>query len=611
MGVVWAAHHLALDTEVAVKLIRPERAADRRFIARFRREARATARIADPNVVKIMDYGTVDATVPYIVMELLRGFSLAELLEQGGRLSFSTARALLEQVSGALASAHQLGIVHRDIKPQNLFITEGSRDTPLFVKVLDFGVAKMLDSDQGHATHSTLTEAGVVMGSASYMSPEQLEASHHVDFRSDLWSVAVIMYEALTGSLPFRGTSFVTIGAAVLRGEYTPPSRSRPGLPEGIDPWFAKALSLDPGRRFVSAREMLRAFPSPPDLEAIARGLFVQPHARAELAALDRSVHVSATLEHPPAAPRPQRNPALGRGARRLGLLLGAAGVLASLVAATSWHWARSATAIDCPHGMVLIRGATFRLGSLPDAEIPSDETTVGARADVTLPSFCIDITEVTVGAYESCKSCPRAPVTVEFEGLTPRGRDVESRFCNRETTPNHPMNCVDWFAAQAFCVSQGKRLPTEAQWELAARGPAGRTYPWGEAEPSGKHLNVCDTECSAMLTKRLYNAGRSDWPVMFDEKDRASSTAAVGQYPAGATPEGVLDLAGNVWEWTDSRYCPYPYDPADGCGDSRRVLRGGGWDTTEAQNVRAARRYPSVPTARGRSVGFRCVRAL
>lgn len=110
------------------------------------------------------------------------------------------------------------------------------------------------------------------------------------------------------------------------------------------------------------------------------------------------------------------------------------------------------------------------------------------------------------------------------------------------------------------------------------------------------------------MLTERREAVGKGPWPAMYGADDAAPRTAPVGRYPSGATPAGVFDLAGNVWEWTASPYCPYGKDD---CGDSRRVLRGGGWDTTESQDVRAARRYPSAPTARGRSIGFRCAKAL
>ncbi len=170
MGVVWVARHEALDTEVAVKLIRPERIArDPQVLGRFELEAKATARIAHPNVVKVMDYGTVEGSVPYIVMELLQGFSLAELLASGGRLSLESARLLVEQVGGALASAHERGIVHRDIKPHNVFIVAGALDDALSVKVLDFGIAKLLGEDALPGAGSAFTETGTIVGSPPYM----------------------------------------------------------------------------------------------------------------------------------------------------------------------------------------------------------------------------------------------------------------------------------------------------------------------------------------------------------------------------------------------------------------------------------------------------------
>ncbi len=243
---------------MAVKLIRPERfAADPALVARFEREARATARIAHPNVVQVMDYGTVDGAVPYLVMELLRGFSLAELIERGGRLSLATVKALVQQVGSALESAHEHGIVHRDIKPHNIFITDESKGYPLFVKVLDFGVAKMLGDAHAPSADLTLTETGMVIGSAPYMSPEQLEGSKYVDLRTDLWSLGVIVYETLTGAQPFQGSSFVSVGAAVLKGKYRLASELRPTLPRSIDDWLARALCLDPDGRFQSASEMV------------------------------------------------------------------------------------------------------------------------------------------------------------------------------------------------------------------------------------------------------------------------------------------------------------------------------------------------------------------
>jgi formylglycine-generating enzyme required for sulfatase activity len=605
MGVVWAARHLTLDTDVAVKLIRPERAAaDPALVARFEREARATARIKHPHVVQVMDYGVVDDAVPYIVMELLRGFSLAELIERGGRLSFATAKALVEQVGSALESAHERGVVHRDVKPHNVFITED----PLFVKVLDFGVAKTLGEAQVPGGSGTLTETGTVIGSPPYMSPEQLEASKDTDLRSDLWSLGVIVYECLTGAQPFQGGSFVSVGAAVLKGKYRPASELRPNLPPSIDDWFAKALCLDPGGRFQSAREMVGAFlcqdvpPVEAEVEAPAADAPSLPYATTVNApAVEPGADVTA--DHAPAVKRPEVTGPPPTRLRRVALL--AAAVCAAIVAgvglsASAWTSAPA----GCPGGMAFIGGATFQMGSAADAETPSDETPAHA---VTVQPFCLDVTEVTVAAYAACKECGPAPRTVDIEGLTPNGQSFESQFCNGPEARDHPINCVDWHQAKGLCAAQGKRLPTEAEWELAARGKEGRIYPWGNAPPSGARLNACDLECSRMLTERRKAVGKDAWPSMYDDDDSAAATAPVGHYPAGASPAGVMDLAGNVWEWTESPYCPYGKDD---CGESRRVLRGGGWDTTESQNVRAARRLPSPPTARSRSIGFRCARA-
>jgi formylglycine-generating enzyme required for sulfatase activity/tRNA A-37 threonylcarbamoyl transferase component Bud32 len=617
MGVVWAARHLALETDVAVKLIRAERvAADPTLVARFEREARTTARITHPHVVQVMDYGTVDDT-PYIVMELLEGFSLADLLERGGRLSLQSARSLVRQVGSALECAHQRGVVHRDIKPHNVFITgrASSPELPLFVKVLDFGIAKIMGEAQVSAASHTLTETGVVIGSAPYMSPEQLEGSRHVDLRSDLWSLAVIVYETLTGCRPFQGNSFVSVGAAVLKGRYRPASELRPDLPEGIDDWFAKALCLDPIGRFQSARQMVDALVRHEAAHGDADGVgnvlavdagvsaFATTEALAIASAPEGAPSSPGTAVHAPRAKRPAAKPAASRW--RGFVLLAAAACAAGAGAFGISARARTAGSARCPEGMKRIEGTTFRMGSADDGETPSDETPLHG---VTLPTFCIDATEVTVEAYEACRSCERAPATVELEGLTPNGRSFWSQFCAGVAKPSrdHPVTCVDWHQAKAYCASVGKRLPSEAEWELTARGNDARAYPWGNAPPSGQRVNACGAECSRMLSERLEKIGKGPWPRMHGDDDAAPSTAAVGRYPAGATAAGVLDLAGNVWEWTEDRYCPYG---KGGCDDSRRVLRGGGWDTVESQYVRAAHRRPSAPSARGWSIGFRCAK--
>ncbi len=590
MGVVWVARHEALEADVAVKLIRPERvAADPALAARFEREAKATARIAHPHVVKVMDFGTLDGTVPYIVMELLAGFSLAELLESGGRLSLSTALALAEQVGGALESAHALGIVHRDIKPHNLFILEQAQGHALYVKVLDFGIAKLADDAELLAGAGALTETGAIVGSPPYMSPEQIEGSKHVDWRTDLWSLAVILYESLTGQRPFQGGSLVHVGSAVLEGRYRPASELRPALPRAIDDWFAKALSVDPEQRFQSARELVAA------LAEIARALPVESAPTPAPVVVPAAI--TGTAPHAPLAKKPSRRRYLAWASLAGALCLALVGGVLAVSSAGG--------AEGCPAGMQRVEGASFLMGSPADGETPSDES---PAHELRVGAFCMDVTEVTIGDYARCDGCQPLEHSVRAEGLTPNAIGFWSQFCNRSDAEDHPVNCIDWQRANAYCEAMGKRLPTEAEWELAARGPDGKRFPWGDAPPSSERLNACGEECSRMLSERLAKTGRGSWPKMYAGDDGAPATAPVAAHAAGATPAGVYDLAGNVWEWTSSHYCRY--DDPD-CGDSRRVIRGGGWDTVESQDVRAARRLPSAPSARSWSVGFRCAKSL
>lgn len=613
MGIVWAARHLRLDMDVAVKFLRPDRVASNpALLKRFEREAKAAARIAHPNVVRVMDYGAVDDAVPFIVMELLEGALLTDLLERGGRLSFATARSLIRQVGAALESAHAEGIVHRDVKPHNVFITQGSKDHPLFVKVLDFGVAKVLGDRQVPGGSAVLTETGTIVGSPPYMSPEQLEGRDDVDLRSDLWSLGIILYEALTGERPFQGGSFVAVGAAVLNGRYRPASELRRDLPSGIDDWFAKALCPDPEGRFQAAQEMVDAFVeldhsgAPMVLaDALSLSTAMGEATTVEADALEPAQAATnpeddITATHAPVAKKPPPEPApapSGWRSRRTQIALAAAAVTLG-GGALVWTEIAPAGSGSCPPGMILVEGKTFPMGSAEEGETPTDETPLH---DETVASFCLDMSEVTVRAYRACEACER-PMTVELEGLTPNGRDFNSRFCNGPDAEDHPMNCIDWDDARTYCAAVGKRLPTEEEWELAARGTTGRTYPWGNAPPDGSLLNACGTECSRMLTEKREAIGKGAWPAVHGGDDGAPATASVGSYRAQTEPP--WDLAGNVWEWTSSAYCPYGNKT---CGDSRRVLRGGGWDTTEATNLRAARRLPAAPNARGRSIGFRC----
>src|SRR4051812_25476825 len=200
MGSVWVARHLQLETPLAVKFIDPSMAATADVRSRFEREAKAAALLQGPNVVQIHDYG-VDGGVPYIVMELLRGEDLGARLAREGRLPLPAVATVVHQVAKVLRKAHEAGIVHRDLKPTNVFIVEEDEGDEPGIKVLDFGVAKA----PGLGVGSETTRTGTLIGSPRYMSPEQARGSKSVDHRSDLWSLAVIAFRAVTGAPPFPG----------------------------------------------------------------------------------------------------------------------------------------------------------------------------------------------------------------------------------------------------------------------------------------------------------------------------------------------------------------------------------------------------------------------
>jgi serine/threonine-protein kinase len=252
MGSVWVADHLALHTQVAVKFMTAELAHSPHAAARFQREARAAAQIKSPHVVQVFDHGLLERRVPYIVMELLEGESLASFIERHGTLSAQLTSQIVAQTCKALAKAHAGGVIHRDIKPDNVFLVDS--DGEVFVKLLDFGIAKRLHEN------ANMTSTGAVIGTLHYMSPEQLLGSKTIDARTDLWALGVVAYECLTGTVPFQGAAFGAIALAVMHDELAlPHARLGIGSP-ALDAWLARVLSKAPAGRFATARETAEAF---------------------------------------------------------------------------------------------------------------------------------------------------------------------------------------------------------------------------------------------------------------------------------------------------------------------------------------------------------------
>jgi serine/threonine protein kinase len=249
MGSVWAAEHLTLRSQVAVKLIQRQALEFPNVLQRFDREARALARLRSPHVVQVLDYG-VDEGTPYLVMELLNGETLRARLAAGNRLQAREVYTIARHVARAMALSHAAGFVHRDLKPENVFLT--SDDDELIAKVLDFGITKAI---AGGTTN--YTGAGLMLGTCHYMSPEQAKGGS-VDSRSDLWSLGVMVFECLTGTLPFIGdTVFATISAICQAPIVVPSEIAR--VPVGFDAWFARAVCREPAKRFQSAQELASA----------------------------------------------------------------------------------------------------------------------------------------------------------------------------------------------------------------------------------------------------------------------------------------------------------------------------------------------------------------
>jgi serine/threonine-protein kinase len=256
MGTVWAAMHLQLDMPVAVKFMDPS-AADADGRLRFEREARAIAQLRSPHVVQVLDHG-VDNGTPYIVMELLEGEDLEGRLRRVKKLTIPVAARIFTQSSKALRRAHDAGIIHRDLKPNNVFLARV--DDEEVVKLLDFGVAKIWTGALD--PHNESTQQGLLLGSPCYMSPEQARGHKNIDHRSDLWSLAVILFRSLTGVRPFDANTIADLIIKICAEDPPLASELMPDAPPGIDEFFFRCFARDPDQRYPSALEMAADFES-------------------------------------------------------------------------------------------------------------------------------------------------------------------------------------------------------------------------------------------------------------------------------------------------------------------------------------------------------------
>lgn len=254
MGLVYEALHITVGRSVAIKLLRHDLARSREAVNRFMREARAAAAIGNEHIVEVFDFSYTEEGEAFIVMELLEGENLGARIRREGPLPLSQAIAIAKQVAQALDVAHAKGIIHRDLKSENVFLV--SRNGGDFVKLLDFGISKVLEGDEGRGT---LTREGVLMGTPHYMAPELVQGDVQLDRRVDVYALGCLLYEMITGRVPFTGKHVVEVLYKHVHESPEPPSRLRSDVPSALESVVLRALEKDRERRFATAAEVLEA----------------------------------------------------------------------------------------------------------------------------------------------------------------------------------------------------------------------------------------------------------------------------------------------------------------------------------------------------------------
>jgi formylglycine-generating enzyme required for sulfatase activity/tRNA A-37 threonylcarbamoyl transferase component Bud32 len=623
MASVYLARDTKLARKVVIKIPRKEFLVYEGFRERFAREVGSLARLQHPNIGRIQDLGEHEG-VPFAVLDYLAGGDLKQAIDRaGGTVSAEQVVQWLPQIARALDFIHSKGTLHRDVKPQNILFDERGH-----VFLSDFGIATTLQTLGADATTladaGQLTVVGGFVGTPNFAPPEAVHRQLTPAY--DQYSLGVLVYLALSGSFPIRPRE--TMEAVLLakaQEDPTPITDLVPDLPAALARVAMRSLARDPGQRFASCGAFAEAFvqavassratprpsrrgfwgwaaaaalagiaslwwgsqqPGPTPSERLAdlrepettrreeaRG---QP-TRQPLVPFPSPVPTIETSAEPSTEPsigvKPEPSPRVE--ARASPSPRGSA-------APTAEPSPEVAKAMARVEGMVAVPAGAFLSGcnQRVDSECDDDERS-STRRDV--PSFWIDRTEVTVADYRRCVDAGRCTAPAAGEG------------CNWAVSGQgrHPVNCVDWAQAEAYCSFVGRRLPTEWEWEKAARGSDGRKYPWGSRgfERAGSVANIAD----ASLEKE-----RKGWALDAPYDDGAVQTAPVGTYPAGASPTGALDMIGNVWEWTST---PLDGDPG------QRIIRGGSW-ADPASEARASFRIWSDTTHRRSAGGFRCAKS-
>src|SRR5688572_105861 len=306
MGTVYRGTHVLMDKTVAIKVLRPSLAADEKIVARFSREARAASRISHPHALSVTDFGEAENGVVFLVMEFLNGQTLKNVIHQDGPMPLARVVEIIRQVGAALDAAHEQGVVHRDLKSENIMLL--AANGPDYAKVLDFGIAKITEPTGEY--DPGLTAPDLVIGTPQYMSPEQCSQASEIDSRSDLYSLGVIIYEMLVGHVPFTGQSPTAIMMKHLQQDAPSVLEERPDLPAGVERVLQRAMAKRPDDRYQNVGELVddltitggmeRATAPPVPSSSASHRIVVPTHSTAEGAQSepDEETAVRPRVEH-------------------------------------------------------------------------------------------------------------------------------------------------------------------------------------------------------------------------------------------------------------------------------------------------------------------------
>lgn len=641
MAAVYLARDPLLERDVAIKVpgsgqISPH------LLERFMVEAKAVARLEHPAIVPLYDFGEHDGR-PYLVMRYMSGGSLENRIARQP-LSLAEAIAVTSRIADALDFAHAQGIIHRDVKPGNILFDDTGT-----AYLSDFGIARLMDLASGFA----LTGSGVVIGTMAYMSPEQI-IGKPADGRSDIYALTTVVFEMLAGELPFKAGSGMEQALQMVHAPIPSILSRRRDLPSPTQQVIANGLAKQPGDRYQTASALAA------DLRGIAAGRpsrtprstskkgggipsWLWAGALAVAALVLGAIIVTngnrptTASQQPTGFVQPSTSAVTLVGGETPGIdddptpggeqIVSNVGPTSTLPAAVPTDPPLSSTLIPIPVPMAGVSRIVRLPGevNIQQVFVPAGEFLMGSNDDpfakgnespqhvVYVDSFWLDKTEVSnaqfaafvedTGFRTTAEQTGTGRVRVETGWITVEGVNWRNPADpDDKVIQEWPVVQVSWDDAEAYCGWAGGRLPTEAEWEYAARGSIGQRYSWGE-NFNGEKVNYCDHNCPLSWADNNVDDGYG-------------TIAPVDSFPNGVSWIGAYNLIGNVWEWTYDWYAngyyatsPYANPTGPPTGDFR-VLRGGAWYNL-SETMRPAERGYDRPSDHDNGAGFRCAGSL